>query len=93
MNRPDDTCIREFRKSDVIHVWQLIHHTIDICYSGVYPPRAVQFFKEFNSDAKILERYQEGKILVVEQNGNIIATGAIVDGDIFGVFVHPEFQH
>ena len=93
MNRLDDTGIREFRKSDVINVRRLIHHTIDVCYSGVYPPRAVQFFKEFNSDAKILKRYQEGEILVVEQNGNIIATGAIVEGDIFGVFVHPEFQH
>ncbi len=28
-----------------------------------------------------------------EQDGNVIATGAFVGNDIFGVFVHPEFQH
>ena len=93
MSGPDDTCMRAFRKSDVVQVRRLIHHTVDLCYSGVYPPRAVRFFKELHSEAKILKRHEEGEILVVEQAGNIIATGATVEGDIFGVFVHPEFQH
>ena len=92
MSRADNSRIREFEKSDAVHVRRLIHHTIDVCYSSVYPTRAVQFFKEFHSDTKILERHQEGDILVVEQDGNVIATGTIVDGDIFGVFVHPDFQ-
>ncbi len=90
---PDGKIVRELRESDVAQVRRLIHHTIDVCYSGVYPPRAVRFFKEFHSDAKILERHQAGEILVVEQEGNVVATGAIADGEIFGVFVHPEFQH
>jgi len=93
MGRPDVHGIREFRESELDPVWRLIQKTIDVCYSGVYPPRAVQFFKAFHSETKIMERYQEGEILVVMQDGNIIATGAIVGGDIFGVFVHPEFQH
>ena len=42
--------------------------------SRVYPPRAVRFFKEFHSEAKILERHRQGAILVVEQEGTIIAT-------------------
>lgn len=93
MNRLHDIRIRMFRESDLIPVLNLIHQTIDSCYSGVYPPRAVQFFKEFHSEEKVLQRHQEGVLLVVEQDGNVIATGAIVGNDIFGVFVHPGFQH
>ncbi len=93
MSRLHDTNIREFRESDLVPVRRLIHQTIDVCYSGVYPARAVQFFKEFHSEENILERHRKGQILVVEQDGNVIATGAIVGSDIFGVFVHPEFQH
>ena len=92
MSKADNTCIREFQESDLVHVKRLIHHTIDICYSGVYPPRAVKLFKVYHSDTKVLERHQEGEILVIEQDGNIIATGAIVNGEIFGVFVHPDFR-
>ena len=93
MSRLDNTCIREFRESDLAPVRRLIHHTIDACYAGVYPPRAVRFFKAFHSDAKILERHRSGEILVVERDGDIIAAGAIAGGEIFGVFVHPEFQN
>ena len=93
MSRPEDTRIREFRESDLPLVQQVIHQTIDVCYSGVYAPRAVEFFKEFHSKTKIIERHWEGKILVVERDGNVIATGAIVRNEILGVFVHPEFQH
>jgi len=93
MSEQEDPCVREFRKSDVDRVGRLIQHTLDVCYSSVYPPRAVQFFRDFHSNARILERHKEGEILVVELNGDVIATGAIVDRDIFGIFVHPEFQH
>jgi GNAT superfamily N-acetyltransferase len=92
MNTLHDSRIREFREADLIPVQQLIHQTIDVCYSGVYPSRAVQFFKEFYSRENILMRHQKGEILVVEQGGNVIATGAIVGNEIFAVFVHPEFQ-
>jgi hypothetical protein len=42
----------------------------------------VQFFKEFHSDDKIMERHRKGKILVVELNGNVIATGTLVGSEI-----------
>ncbi len=85
--------IREFRESDIVPVRWLIHQTIDVCYSRVYPPRAVQFFKEFHSEEKIMERHRKGKILIVEQDETVVATGTTVGSDVFGVFVHPEFQH
>ena len=93
MPTPNEARLREFQERDLVPVERLIHQTIDACYAGVYPSRAVQFFKEFHSPKKIMERHRQGDVLVVEQDGQVIATGAIVDGDIFGVFVHPEFQH
>jgi GNAT superfamily N-acetyltransferase len=93
MTGQDFGCIRQFRESDAGAVRELIHHTIDVSYSPVYPPRAVRFFKDFHSEAKIIERHRKGEILVVEKDGKVIATGSIVDVDILGVFVDPEFQH
>jgi GNAT superfamily N-acetyltransferase len=92
MSGPQDATLREFRESDLAPVRRLIHHTIDVCSSGAYPTRAVQFFKDFHSEEKIIERHRTGQILVVEQDGHLVATGAIVGSDIFGVFVHPAFQ-
>jgi ribosomal protein S18 acetylase RimI-like enzyme len=93
VSKQDYICIRKFLVSDVWAVRELIHHTIDVSYFSVYPLRAVQFFKDFHSEAKIMERHREGEILVVEKDGKLIGTGSVVDADILGVFVHPEFQH
>jgi ribosomal protein S18 acetylase RimI-like enzyme len=93
MSDPHEAAIRHFQETDLVSLGRLIQMTIDFCYSGVYPPRAVQFFKEFHSEEKIIDRHQKGEILVLEQDGNVIATGTIVGCDIFGVFVRPDFQH
>ena len=92
MAERQDICIRDFREDDVEAIAQLIHRTIDVCYTDVYPPRAVEFFKSFHSRDGILERSKKGDILVVEQNGNVIGTGAIVENEIYGVFVEPTVQ-
>lgn len=78
--------------ADVASIQRLIHATIDASYAGVYPPRAVRHFKEFHSVDRILGRQAAGAVLVAEQDGQIVATGAIVGADISGVFVHPQFQ-
>ena len=93
MSIPEQTRIRHFRRSDIGPLQRLIQETIDISYSGVYPPRAVEFFKKFHGEQRILERSQAGTILVAEENGELIATGSLVQSEIFAVFVHPEFQH
>jgi GNAT superfamily N-acetyltransferase len=92
MVEPDQAIIRDFQKSDLGPVRDLIRRTIDACYSGVYPPRAVRFFKDFHSEEQIQERHCRGDILVIERHGAVVATGTIVGGDIFGVFVDPKFQ-
>ena len=90
MSTPAQTRIRHFRHSDVGSLRQLICETIDVSYSSVYPPRAVAFFKEFHAEQKIVERGRIGTVLVAEENGELIATGSLVDGEIFAVFVHPD---
>lgn len=89
---PNKATIRGFRETDLVALARLIQRTIDASYSGAYPFRAVQFFKELHSPAKIMERHRQGDLLVVEREGRLIATGVLVGGDIFGVFVDPEFQ-
>ena len=84
--------LRRSESADVASIQRLIHATIDSSYSGVYPPRAVRHFKEFHSVDRILERQAAGAVLVAEQDGQIVATGAIVGADISGVFVHAQFQ-
>jgi len=84
---------RSFDVADAASVRRLIHHTIDCRYSGVYPPRAVRFFKEFHSLDSILRRHSAGEVLVAELDEDMVATGAIVGEEITGVFVHPEIQN
>ena len=92
MSTPAHTRVRRFRPSDVGSLRHLICETIDVSYSGVYSPRAVAFFKAFHAERKIIERGQVGTLLVAGRDGEIVATGSLVDGEIFAVFVHPDHQ-
>jgi GNAT superfamily N-acetyltransferase len=88
----EDIVVRTVRGTDLESVRALIHRTIDACYADVYPPRAVAFFKDYHSAGKILERSREGETVVVEREGQVIATGTLCGGEITGVFVAPECQ-
>jgi len=92
MSNASDFQISEFKEDELGFVCRLIDHIIDVCYAGIYPPRALQYFKEFHSAEKIMERHRKGNIILGKINGTLIATGSIVGADIFGVFVHPAFQ-
>jgi len=86
--------IRPFNKTDLHALHHMICETIDSSYSGVYPPRAVAFFKEHHSEKKIVERSADGEILILmsERDGSILATGSLIDSEIIGVFVRPDHQ-
>ena len=84
--------LRSFCDSDAVAVHALIDRTIDACYSGVYPPRAVDYFKCFHSLEAIIDRASDGVVVVVEDGSGIIATGARKADEISGVFVAPEQQ-
>jgi len=83
---------REFQGTDLGEVRALVDRTIDGCYTGIYCAEAVQFFKDWHHDQKILEHAQNGCTLVVEQNGRIIGTGTIIGDEIVRVFVDPTYQ-
>jgi len=70
----------------------MICDTIDASYSGVYPVRAVQFFKEYPSEERIMDRSKAGEVWIVEKEGSIVATGALVGDEILAVFVKPDNQ-
>ena len=84
--------IRPFGNADLGSLHRMICDTIDASYSGVYPVRAVQFFKEYHSQKRIMERSQVGEVLIIERGDSIMATGALVGNEILGVFVKPDKQ-
>jgi GNAT superfamily N-acetyltransferase len=84
--------LRAFEPSDLEAVRQLIHAAIDASYTDVYPPRAVQFFKDYHTADRILERHAKGDVVLVEREAELLGTGAIVGDHIVAVFVHPEHQ-
>ncbi len=92
MTTPAQIEIRHFRSSDVESLRLLICQTIDVGYSKAYPPCAAAFFKEFHAEEKIMERGRVGTVLVAARSGELIATGSLVDREIFAVFVHPKHQ-
>lgn len=84
--------LRAFVPSDLKALRQLIHATIDASYGSAYPPRAVQFFKDYHTDQRIIERAVEGSVVVVECEGELLATGAILGDHIMAVFVRLDHQ-
>lgn len=92
VNPLQNLTLRECRQSDVAAVRRLIHETIDRSYTGVYPPRALQSFREFHSEENIAERVRTGTVLVLEREGEIVATGSLVGNEICGVFVRASCQ-
>ena len=84
--------IRRFEPADLATVRALIHRTIDAAYAGVYPPRAIRYFKDYHSLDALAERERVGGFLVVECGGCVIGTGAVVGDEITGVFIDPEHQ-
>lgn len=84
--------LRRFRAGDEAALHRLIGETIDRSYAPVYPPRALDFFKRFHDPETIRQRAGDGTILVIEADGEPVATGSLVDGEIFAVFVDPRRQ-
>jgi GNAT superfamily N-acetyltransferase len=87
-----DISIREFEQSDLPAVKALVDRTIDVCYTGAYCPEAIQFFKDWHSDQKILNDASRGHIIVLEMNGRVVGTGTLVGDEIKRVFVEPSLQ-
>jgi len=92
MSEQNHISTRVFRPPDLIAVKSLIQITIDACYTSVYPKEAVQFFKDWHCDEKILKNAKEGYTILLHQDNRIVGTGTIVDDEVMRVFVDPAFQ-
>lgn len=77
---------------DAEAVWQLIGRVIDTSYATAYSPRALDLFRHYHSRAAVADRIAHGLVLVVEQEGRLVGTGTLHDGEILGVFVSPDGQ-
>lgn len=92
MNQRLSATIRAFRSEDVGIVKQLIDATIDASYTGVYPPHALQFFKEYHAVQRILEDASNGHTVVLQSEGAIVGTGTLLGREIRRMFVSPGCQ-
>lgn len=89
---PRDVELREFREQDLRAVKELVDRTIDSSYSDVYPDEAIAFFKQYHSEAHILDDAKSGCTVIVECNGEIVGTGTLAGTTIGRVFVAPSHQ-
>ena len=92
MSKQPNISVRKFKPSDRDIVKSLIQKTIDACYSDVYCKEAVQFFKDWHCDNRILNDAKEGYTIVLQKNNHVVGTGTIVGDEIRRVFVEPAFQ-
>jgi hypothetical protein len=83
--------IRHFTEDDLPHLCNLISETIEKCYTGVYPPKAVSFFHDYHSPEHIFRDAEAGIILVALLNQKLVATATLTENYVRRVFVHPSF--
>ena len=84
--------IRPFGEGDLSELSRLIADTVERCYTGVYPPKAVRFFLDYHSPENILRDAAKGITLISWHDETPVATATLIDSYICRVFVHPEYQ-
>ena len=85
--------VRDFAAEDLDEVRRLVCATIDACYPDAYPAEAIEYFKQYHSQAHVVDDAGEGYALVVEVDQRIIGTGTLLGANVRRVFVHPAYQH
>ena len=84
--------LRAYETGDLFAIRDLVIRAIDACYTGIYSPEAIQFFKDYHSEEKIEHEARNGTTVVLEQDGVIVGTGTYFEERIFRVFVEPGIQ-
>jgi GNAT superfamily N-acetyltransferase len=83
--------IRRFRSEDLEALDRLIKRTIETSYHSSYSRECMDFFCTHHSLDSILKD-ETALIIVIEDNGAIVATGTLVKNEIKRVFVDPNRQ-
>lgn len=83
-----------FRASvnDAKAIQNIVHTTISHTYSKYYPSGVVKFFLEYHSQENIIKDIKSGEVLLIEQDGELVATGSLYKNEIKRVFVLPDYQ-
>lgn len=82
--------LREFRPADLAPVQEFLFKTIDVSYTKVYSPSAIQHFKDHHTTEEILHDAKEGYLVVLESDDGIIGTGTLLGNKVTRVYVKPE---
>jgi N-acetylglutamate synthase-like GNAT family acetyltransferase len=85
--------LRMMKVTDLAAVYALVQNAIEVSYADVYPPEAIEFFKNHHSQENILQDIERGYIVMAESNGQLLGTGTIIGTSIRRVFINPEYQH
>jgi GNAT superfamily N-acetyltransferase len=84
--------LRQMKVTDLAAVYALVQNTIAVSYADVYPPEAIEFFKNHHSKENILKDLKDGYIMTVEAGGQILGTGTLQGTNVRRVFISPQYQ-
>lgn len=84
--------IKPFENKYLDEAHALIAHTITTIYPAFYNNEVVDFFLEYHSKSSLSEKSEKGFLILGFYNDMLIATGYLVEKEIGGVYVHPEYQ-
>jgi GNAT superfamily N-acetyltransferase len=92
MSEEEKFSIRDYEERDLESLEYVVHRTIKESYDKVYPPEAIKYFLELHSKENMAKDIPEGRTVILELSGKIMATGSIVKDEIKRVFILPEYQ-
>ncbi len=84
--------IRKATQNDYQDIRNLIHTTVKACYPAIFATEIIRFYIEYHSLEEIHRRAITGVVLVLTIGDCIRATGFLSQGEMGGVYVHPDFQ-
>ena len=84
--------LRKMKKADLQSVYILVQNTLQVTYAAVYPPEAIEFFKNYHNQENILKDAASGYTIVAESDGQILGTGTLLGTNVRRVYIRPEHQ-
>ena len=84
--------LRLYEPDDLEAVFALVARTIETSYAGVYGRTAIDHFHEHHTRDEIRRAAEEGRTVLLEQDGCLLAIGALVGDHVDRVYVAPEQQ-
>ena len=87
-----DIHLRRIIEADLQLVYELVQNTIQVSYSDIFAPEAIEFFKNYHSKESILNDAANGYVVVAEASGQMLGTGTLLVTNVRRVFISPGYQ-